>query len=265
MSRRAFTLIELMIALAGTALLTAAVLNAFTNALKVGPAIRKSQEAIDTKLAFQDKIQDLLHHVYVLNNGTPVALSLVGQRTFFTTNPQGSTSGLSQSSGGQSLGSGGAASAGSQLVFTALGEPTSQAALQDSSNDFTQQNQARGPEGGIVEYALELSPVGSAGDKKGIFIRVQRPADTNPTSGGYEWLLLPDIDSLMFEFWDGTQWQQSWDTTTQTPVRLPAAVRITYSKGNETPTVFVVRLPLSDATPANPVTNFGNAMSGGTP
>jgi hypothetical protein len=94
-------------------------------------------------------------------------------------------------------------------------------------------------------------------------MRMQRPADADPTSGGTEWLQLPDIDSLLFEFWDGTTWQQSWDTTTQTPVRIPAAVRVTYSKGNDTPSVFVVQLPLSDATPADPVTNYGSGLAGG--
>ncbi|HLK16519.1 MAG TPA: type II secretion system protein GspJ [Fimbriimonadaceae bacterium] len=267
MRRRGVTLIELMISLAGTALLSATVLYAYTNAIKVAPAIRKSQETIDADQAFREKVADILGHVYVLNNGANVALAVGGQRTYFTTNPQANNTGLSGGSGaasspGNSSGSSGT-SRNAQLVFTALGEPTSQAALQDASNDFVQQNQTRGPQGGIIEFALELTPVGDAGGKKGIFIREQRPADTDPTSGGYEWLLLPDVDNLMFEFWDGTQWQPGWDTTTQTPIRLPAAVRITYSKSSDTPKVFVVRLPLSDATPANPVTNFGNGMAGG--
>jgi Tfp pilus assembly protein PilE len=292
MSRRGITLVELMVALAGTAILSAAMLNAYEKAIKVGPALRASQANLDAKLAFKDKVTELLHHVYVLNSGAtaaPAATGAVssgttstsfttivapgatattatGPRTYFTTNPQSGNSGLSQSSGGASQSSSGSGGSTSELVFTVLGEPTSNAALQDASNDFTQQNITRGPEGGIVEYQIGITPVGTAPQgKKGVFLRQQRPADTDPTQGGYESLLMPDVDNILFEFWDGTQWQQSWDTTTQTPIRLPAAVRVSYSKGSETPTVFVVQIPLSDATPADPVTNLGGGISGGTP
>ncbi|MHB8637286.1 MAG: type II secretion system protein GspJ [Fimbriimonadaceae bacterium] len=264
MKRAGITLVELLIALAGTVILTTAVLDAYERAMEVGPALSASQKVLDQNALLKDKITDLLQHAYVLNNGVVIAATATAQRTYFTTNPQSTTSGLTQSSGGQGqAGASGAGTGTSELVFTVLGEPTSNAALQDPSNDFIQQNQIRGPEGGVVEYQIGLTPVGSAPDKKGVFIREQRPADTDPTQGGYEWLLAPDVDNLLFEFWDGTTWQQSWDTTTQTPVRLPAAVRVTYSTGSGTPTVFVVRLPLSDATPANPVTNIGNMMSGG--
>ena len=265
MRQRGITLVELMLALACTALLCAAMLNAYSMAIKVPPALRVSQAAIDAQAMFKDKITDLLHHVYVLNNGANIAVTANGQRTYFTTNPQSATSGLTQASGTQGQSGSGGGGGTSELVFTVLGEATSNAALQDASNDFTQQNAARGPEGGIVEYQIGLTPVGAPpSSKKGVYIREQRPADTDPTQGGYEWLLLPDIDNLLFEFWDGTQWLQSWDTTTQAPVRLPAAVRVSYGKGADIRTVFVVRIPLSDATPADPVTNLG-AAAGGTP
>ncbi len=261
MKRSGFTLIELLLALAGTVVITAAVLNTYSTAVKVGPAIQAGQSTIDEKILFQDKVTDILTHVYVKNNGATIALTAGGQSTYFTTDPQVSAnSGLA---GGGNAGSNSAGASGSTLVFTALGEPTNQAALKDPSNDFTQQNQIRGPQGGMIEYSISLNAVGSAGDKKGIFMRMQRPADADPTQGGDEWLALPDIDSLLFEFWDGTTWQQSWDTTTQTPIRLPAAVRVTYAKGSDTPTVFVVQLPLSDATPADPVTNYGSGLAGG--
>lgn len=275
MTRRGVTLAELMVALACTALLAAAMLNAYARAVKVAPALQASELKIATDQEFRDKLTDLIHHAYVLNvGGAPTAAVTVtvgaggatttstatGPRTYFTTNPQSNNSGLASSGGSQSTTSG---SNSSPLVFTVLGEPTSHAALEDSSADFTQQNQSRGPVGGMVEYQVGLSPVGTPpSDKKGAFIRMQRPADTDPTTGGYEWLLLPGVDNLMFEFWDGTQWQESWDTLTMNPIRLPAAVRVTYSSGSETPHVFVVRVPLSDVTPANPATSIGGGAAG---
>jgi len=291
MRQRGITLVELLVALGCTAILSAAMLNAYSRAIRVLPSLNASEAAVNSQFAFRDKITDLLHHVYVLNNGAAnasaaggvistgttstgfttvtapgaAATMATGPRTYFTTNPQSGNSGLTQSSGGQNQSAGGGGGNTGELVFTVLGEPTSNAALQDSSNDFVQQNQTRGPEGGVVELQIGLTPVGTPpSDKKGVFIRQQRPADADPTQGGYEWLLLPDIDYLLFEFWDGTQWQQSWDTTTQSTIRLPAAVRVTYSKGTDTRTVFVVQLPLSDVTPANPATDIGGGISGGT-
>lgn len=275
MTRRGVTLAELLVALACTAFLAAAMLNAYSNAIKVPQRIQSSEAKLQEELAFKDTVTQLLHHVYLLNNGatntttttttgatgTATTALALAPRTYFTTNPQVGNTGLSQSSGGQAQGGGGGST--SELVFTTLGEPTNQAALNDPSDDFIQQNQIRGPQGGVVEYQIGLTPVGTPPpDETGIFIRRQQPADNDPTQGGVERLLLPGIDNLLFEFWDGLEWQQSWDTTTQGTIRLPAAVRVTYSIGNDNPKVFVVQLPLSDATPENPVTDIGGGMTG---
>ena len=119
MRRRGFTLIELLIALAGTIVITAAVFNAYANAVKVGPAIQSGQEALDQKLQFQEKVTDMLQHVYIKNNGATVAVTAGGQSTYFTTNPVSSpNSGLAGGSGAGGSSSQGS-SAGSTLVFTA--------------------------------------------------------------------------------------------------------------------------------------------------
>jgi Tfp pilus assembly protein PilE len=270
MRRAGLTLLELLITMAGTALLIAAMFSAYIQALKVEPKLDAVRVADAQTGSFQTRITDILQHAYVFTtaNTPPGGASPVNNnppRTYFTTNPQANNTGLQGSSGGAGSASssqgGGSGSGTSTLVFTALGEPTSTAAINDPSNDFNQQNQTRGAQGGMIEYAIETTPVGTAQGKQGVFLREQRPADADPTQGGTETLLYPDIDQVIFEFWDGTQWQPSWDTLTQTPVRLPAAVRITYSQGSATPTVFVVQIPLSDVTPANPATNIGGGQT----
>ena len=62
------------------------------------------------------------------------------------------------------------------------------------------------------------------------------------------------VDTLSFEFYDGTDWQTTWDTTTMTTRRLPSAVRVTYKfTDEETEHVLVFPVPTSDVTPDNPV------------
>jgi len=80
-------------------------------------------------------------------------------------------------------------------------------------------------------------------------------------------VLSPDVQSIGFEFYDGTQWVGSWDTTAAGQRRLPAAIRVSYklTADPNTTHVFVVRLPLSDVTPNNPVSNGGTtSVPGGT-
>ncbi|MEI8281679.1 MAG: hypothetical protein WCG75_04675, partial [Armatimonadota bacterium] len=59
---------------------------------------------------------------------------------------------------------------------------------------------------------------------------------------------------ISYEFYNGTDWDVSWDTTSMATPRLPAAVRITYRRKNDSADhIFLVRLIHSDATSDNPV------------
>ena len=86
-------------------------------------------------------------------------------------------------------------------------------------------------------------------------MREQRPSDGDAYQGGYESVLDSRVASMSFEFWNGETWQGEWDTLTQGSRRLPAAIRVTYTFDGEesTPHSFVVRIPLSDVTPDNPL------------
>ena len=62
-----------------------------------------------------------------------------------------------------------------------------------------------------------------------------------------------------FQFWDGTEWDSEWDTTTGTR-RLPQAVQVSYrltSDLNDTPHVFVVIVLSSDCNADDPVSSAG--------
>ena len=129
----------------------------------------------------------------------------------------------------------------------------------NSVDDFETQQDSIGPVGGLAEVSFGINPVGDAGDKTGLFERIQRPSDSDPTQGGLESVLDPDIDSIGFQFWDGNEWIQSWDTTTGTR-RLPQAVQVSYTiKGatDTTPRMFVVPIAASDVTSQDPYTSGG--------
>ncbi len=139
------------------------------------------------------------------------------------------------------------------LTFTRLGPPPSSRYLNSTEEDFATLNETFGVQGGLEEVSLSLVPVGAGADGDGLFLRRQRPSDGDATQGGRESLLEPSIVSINFEFFDGQDWQPTWDTVTVGPRRLPAAIRITYTLVDDSnPRVLVVRLLNSDAAPEDP-------------
>ncbi|MCB0826377.1 MAG: hypothetical protein R2688_10880 [Fimbriimonadaceae bacterium] len=140
------------------------------------------------------------------------------------------------------------------LVFTSLGKTVDGAFLRSEETDFETLNDQFGPQGGVAEVSLSLNPVGSEAQGDGLFIRIQNPADGDPTQGGTEQLLYPGVIDAQYEFWDGIEWTTTWDSITGQR-RIPAAVRMRFTlDGDDRPVVFVFRLPGSDITVANPLT-----------
>jgi type II secretory pathway pseudopilin PulG len=150
---------------------------------------------------------------------------------------------------------------GYSLVFSTIADSFKNAAL-ESQDDFQTLNENYGPQGGVQEVSLSLTPVGQVGNEQGLFLRRQRPPDSDYTQGGRESLLDSDIQSIQFECFDGEAWQTTWNTLTDVR-RLPAAVRVTYvlRQDPDVQRQFVVRLRLSDVTPDNPATQTSGATA----
>jgi hypothetical protein len=149
-------------------------------------------------------------------------------------------------SGGSNLGC-------DRITFTTIGDGVPMASVY-SDDDFQTQQTSRGPVGGLAEVSIGTTPVGDPGDKTGLFERLQRPSDTDPTQGGNEFLIDSNVDSIGFEFYDGNEWIDSWDTTTGA-VRLPQAVQVSYTLKDDTAHtthLFVVPIPASNVTSLNP-------------
>lgn len=142
------------------------------------------------------------------------------------------------------------------LTFTTsgLGVPM---VSQTSQDDFETQTQEYGPIGGIDEVSWTVTSQGDPGNHTGLFERIQRPSDGDPTQGGYETLLTDTVERIGFQFWNGTTWVTSWDTIGGQR-RLPAAVMVSYVlKGDPSSTVkqLWISIPESDVTATNPSTN----------
>lgn len=230
------TLLELVISIAIIGLLTVAVTRAFVAGLSYETNAAASRERALVRDRIEDHLIDLFQHAYLGTNQAETS-------TYFIATQGGDTSG-----GG---GNGGNADT---VTFTIQGQRPS-GALVESTDDFETINENYGPQGGVAEIGLSTTPVGDAGSNEGLFERTQRPSDGEPTQGGTEKLLDGDIQTIEFEFWDGTTWTPTWSTQAGATKRLPAAVRVTYTLRNQsdnTNHIFVVRIPASDVTADNP-------------
>lgn len=260
MTKRAgISLIELLVVLAMIGIILVATSTAFSGAIGYAEKLETARDKAETKEVWQDKVRDLLQGARVSTSATNQTSCFIGQSGNLvpTTGGLGGANVIAgqPSSTGQGMGlPGGNADT---LVFTTTGEPVSDAFL-NSTDDWETQNTNAGPQGGVEEVQFGMTAVGDPGTKTGLFLREQRPADADPSQGGTEELLSADIATIQFEFWDGATWEPTWDTRSMTPTRrIPAAVRVTYTVPGEpdgTTHEFVVKIPDSDVTSTNPVT-----------
>ncbi|HZO91903.1 MAG TPA: hypothetical protein VFB38_26535 [Chthonomonadaceae bacterium] len=242
-NRVGLTLLELVFAMALAATLTVAIGYAFVAGLDLQRTQAVRRAAQNRTEAMQQRITRMLQGAKLTDTATDTTTFFVGEAT-------------GQSDNGD-LGC-------DQLTFTTIA-PGVPMAAQLSGDDFETQHNAYGPIGGVAEVSYSTTPVGDAGDQTGLFERIQRPSDGDPTQGGLESLLAPEVERMGFQFWDGLEWVDTWDTLNDTR-RLPAAVKVSYTlRGarDNTVNVFVVPIPASDVTAQNPVTIQGSA--GGAP
>ncbi len=241
MRGRGFTLIELLVAAVMMGFITLAVTSAYVQGIRYSKHAGEARAAEDARIRFEDRVGALLHSAELTTDPTDRFSYFIGQ----VGNGQTGTA------------AGNKNNTADTLTFTVIGERLSGAAT-SSTDDFETVNKNLGPQGGVAEVSLETTPIGDAQNNQGTFIRVQRPADGDPTQGGLETVLDSDVTELGFEFYDGTNWDPTWNTQTGTR-RLPSAVRMTYRiNGDDQERIVTYRLPLSNVTPDNPVPTGAN-------
>ena len=219
--KRGISLLEVMIVTICMAIILGASSEAVYTAIRHTSKVKASRTVYDRNAQFEDRFRSILQNAILSSNAADTNSYFLGG--------SGVGNSTTNATGGTSLGSDGI-----QLTFV--------------TDTF-------GPQGGLTEYSFTQTPIGNATSDQGYFLRHQTPPDGDPTQGGYQAVFDPDIESVSYEFYDGTNWDPTWDTTTMQTPRLPAAVRITYRRKNDDKDhVFVIRLVHSDVTPDNPVT-----------
>lgn len=233
--RRGLTLIELLVAAVMTAFISLAISEAYVIGINYSHRSEAARASEDARIRFEDRISSYLRLARLTTDTTDRFSYFVGQ-----------------------VGNGSVSSPGNRnntadtLTFTVAGQRL-QGALMTSTDDFETLNSQFGAQGGITEVSIESAAVGNTTNQQGVFLRVQQPADGDPTQGGNESVLDADVSEIGFEFYDGANWMPSWDTQTGAR-RLPSAVRVTYRlNGEDDDRILIVRLPQSDVTPDNPV------------
>jgi prepilin-type N-terminal cleavage/methylation domain-containing protein len=231
-----YTLLELLIASIIVGVLTMALARAFGAVLLYPKLAEGSRSREAARIQFEDAVRAMLQTASVTSTTTDTS-------SFFL--------------GGQD-----ATGAADRLTFTT--ERTSiPGRVLASTNDFETQNQLMGPQGGFEEVSIGLTPIGQTAQSSGVFLRQQRPSDGDATQGGFESCLDTQVTDLEWDFFDGNNWIQDWDSRT-VQRRIPASVRLTYFlEGESDPHVLVVRLLKSDVTPQNPVLEA--STTGATP
>ena len=233
--RSGFTLMELLIVMAMTVVLAGGIAFAYSDALHLQQLDEQRKSTHDQTIELENELTEAIE-------GAQLSSLTTDTTSYF----QGT-----DDAGGSDLGC-------DRLTVTSTWQGVPISSMYDTDDYITQQTDI-GPVGGLTEISFGTLPVGDAGSKDGLFERIQHPSDGDPTQGGNEIDIDSDVTEIGFRFWDGTEWDTQWDTTTGTR-RLPQAVQVSYrlkADTNNTPHVFVVMVLTSDCNFNNPVAESG--------
>lgn len=227
---RGITLIELLTAMALSGIVLVGLVSVFGAAVSQQLTDGQKREEFEASIGFEQRVRNLIAHAYLNGDQNDTNSYFHGRNV----------SGNSLTSNGSD-----------EIVFTTVGTGIPANATNSSEADFDARNQQFGPIGGPTEVAISMTAVGSGGGDGGVFLREQKPSDSDPDQGGYESVIDGDIESVSFEFFDGTDWVGEWDTGAQRT--LPTAVRVSYARVDDPENVrtFVVRIP--NQAPVQPV------------
>jgi prepilin-type N-terminal cleavage/methylation domain-containing protein len=204
-SRRGFTLLEVLIAMAAFAIVLGAINSVFYAALRLR---NKTAEAFDESLALQHTVAFLRNDIA---NLLPPGGTLSGNlQTTPSTTGSGTASGLNVSAASMAL------VAAASRPGQSSPEFYSTTATIDETSPWSQVQR--------VSYYLTPSTNGLPG--RDLIRSVTRNLLPTFQEQPVQIPLLGGVDSIYFQFHDGNQWKDTWDSATETASRLPTAVRV---------------------------------------
>ena len=112
-----------------------------------------------------------------------------------------------------------------------------------------------------VTYELKNSMTGTSG--KDLYRSVTRNILTTATPDVEDQLMIRGVDSVQFSAYDGTQWNDTWDTTdtTSANTNLPVAVRVDIQltgSGKNSPPIEIL-VPIDSQTRTNSTSTAGGS------
>lgn len=214
----AFTLLELLIAIAAFAIVLAAINSVFYGALRLR---NRTTETFDAALALQHTLGFLRSDIA---NLLPPGGTMAGQ---LQTTPNTASSSSSGSSSGLNSG----ASSPSMALLNAATRPG------QSSPEFhttTGVIDETSPWSEVQKVAYYLVPSTNGLPGRDLVRSVARNLLPSLQEQPVVTPLLTGVESIFFQYHDGAQWKDSWDSATETTSRLPAAIRVQIQLAAET-------------------------------
>ncbi len=250
-----FTLLEILIATAAFAIVLTAINSVFYSALRLR---NQSTEAIEDALAVQQALTFLRKDIA---NLVPPGGTFTGQ---LQTTPSASSS-LSGNSSSGSSGVNAAANSSSMALLAAASQPgqsspefhTTSGAIDETSPWSELQK--------VYYYLTPSTNTDTRGGSRDLIRSVTRNLLPSLQDQPVSLPLLTKVDRIFFQYYDGLQWKDSWDSATETGTRLPYAIRVQITRtqeerGRPAPAPIEIVVPV----PAYGGTNTTDSASTGT-
>jgi type II secretion system protein J len=184
-SRAAFTLLEVLIAIAVFAIVLAAINSVFYGALRLrNHTLAAMDEAAPIDQAFATIRRDLANIVPPNKTNYPLQTTVLNQTQFGQVTPE---------------------------FYTATGQIDGMV-----------------PFGDVQKICYGLVP-GADGSRDLVRLVSRNFYATTTETPAQQWLM-GGVQNIAFHYFDGTQWAETWDTTTQS--NLPAAIKVDLSLSN---------------------------------
>lgn len=192
-ARRAFTLIEIMLAVAIFAIVLVAINGVFYSALRLR---RKASEAIEQSLPIQQTLAIIKRDLQGLVAPGGTLTGPLQSGVAITGNTGSSSSPMDQQGG--------------TVIYTATG-------IIDETSPWANVQK--------VSYSLRQPMLQTSRGGRDLFRLVTRNLLPVAQEEVEEQWLMGDVQQLQFYFYDGTGWRNTWDSTAETTV-LPKAIKL---------------------------------------
>ncbi len=219
-----FTLLEILIATAAFAIVLTAINSVFYSALRLR---NQSTEAVEDALAVQQALTFLRKDIA---NLVPPGGTFAGQ---LQTTPSASSSLSSGSTSTGSSGANSAASSSSMALLGAANQPWQSSPEFHTASGTIDETSPWSELQKVYYYLTPSTNTDTRGGSRDLVRSVTRNLLPSLQDQPVTLPLLTKVDRIFFQYYDGLQWKDSWDSATETGTRLPYAIRVQITRSQE--------------------------------